>query len=124
MPEVPSDENIKEKNKDDKNDKDKKDDEDEEEDDDDWEDDDDEEEEEEEDESPNINGTTGIQAVDASDSRHVATINYESGSDKRKSSINKKRAFRMRRSVALKQGNLIPIVACYLHLCLVEENKK
>ncbi|KAF9291183.1 hypothetical protein BGZ88_007031 [Linnemannia elongata] len=107
VPEVPSDENIKEKNKDDKNDKDKKDDEDEEEDDDDWEDDDDEEEEEEEDESPNINGTTGIQAVDASDSRHVTTINYESGSDKRKSSINKKRAFRMRRSVALKQGGSV-----------------
>ncbi|KAF9340925.1 hypothetical protein BGZ91_011809 [Linnemannia elongata] len=107
VPEVPSDENIKEKNKDDKNDKDRKDDEDEEEDDDDWEEDDDEEEEEEEDESPNINGTTGIQAVDPSDSRHVATINYESGSDKRKSSINKKRAFRMRRSVALKQGGSV-----------------
>ncbi|KAF9144586.1 hypothetical protein BGX30_012254 [Mortierella sp. GBA39] len=101
-PAVPSDKNIKEKNKDDKDkkDDDEEEEEEKEEEDDDWEDD----EEEEEDESPNMNGMTAIPAVNASDSRHVETVKYESGSDKRKSSINKKRTVRMRRSVALKQG--------------------
>ncbi|KAF9548116.1 hypothetical protein EC957_007144 [Mortierella hygrophila] len=109
---VPSDKNIKEKNKDDK---DKKDDNEEEDEEDDWEDDDEDDEddeedneEEEEDESYNVNDTTAIPAVNASDSRHVETVKYEGGSDKHRSSINKKkRTVRMRRSVALKQGEQV-----------------
>ncbi|KAF9149951.1 hypothetical protein BG015_008243 [Linnemannia schmuckeri] len=84
-PAVPSDANIKEKNKDDK---DRKSDEEEEED---CEDDEEsgedcenDEEEEEEDESSNINGISGIQADDASDSRHVETVKYKSGFRTRK----------------------------------------
>ncbi|KAG9062679.1 hypothetical protein KI688_004983 [Linnemannia hyalina] len=104
-PAVPSVKSIKEKNKDDKE---KKDEDEEGEEEDDWEEDEEDDEEEDEDESSNINGTTAIPAVNASDSRHVETVKYESGSDKRKGSINrKKRAVRMRRSVALKQGEQV-----------------
>ncbi|KAF8946027.1 hypothetical protein BGZ47_001465 [Haplosporangium gracile] len=75
-PAVPSDANIKEKNKDDK---DKKSDEGEEE------------EEKENDESPNINGIPGIQAVEGSDSRHVSRLSNGQVVDARAGTVNKKK---------------------------------
>jgi hypothetical protein len=81
IPAVSSDTHTnEEKKKDDENneeEQEEEDDDDDEDDEEDWEGEDDEE--EEEDESPSMSGTTGIKAVDVSDSRYVETVQYDTG---------------------------------------------